>query len=119
MEDTLRAQLSQKESELNATYDERIRNYEEREKDLQRQVTLVKTQLREVQSSNESKEARLLDHTQREGGAALNTRVEMDMMVADLERANSRVATVERRNELLRAEIEGAKTGSAGDERYV
>lgn len=117
MEDTLRVQLTQKESELNATYDERIHNYEEREKDLQRQVSLVKTQLRELQSSNESKEAKLLNHTQRQDGAALSTRVEMDMLLADLERANSRVAAVERRNELLRAEIEGVRTGSGSDER--
>jgi homeobox protein cut-like len=30
MEDAIREKVVQKESELNATYDERIRNYEER-----------------------------------------------------------------------------------------
>ena len=60
---------------------------------------------------------------------------EVDMIVADLERANSRIATVERRNvrlspfffflarskliqrnqELLRAEIESIRTGSSSD----
>jgi homeobox protein cut-like len=41
---------------------------------------------------------------------------EMDMLMSDLERANSRVATVERRNELLRAEIESVR-GGEGDEK--
>lgn len=61
---------------------------------------------------------------------------EMDMTVADLERANMRVATVERRNvglsiclecikmttsnqELLRAEIESIRTGSEASDRYL
>lgn len=39
------------------------------------------------------------------------------MMVADLERANSRVATVERRNELLRAEIETMRAGSESSDK--
>jgi len=59
---------------------------------------------------------------------------EMDMVVADLERANTRAATVERRNvnisslfgvisiscipkELLRAEIESLKTGNNKSDR--
>ena len=42
---------------------------------------------------------------------------EMDMVVADLDRANTRVATVERRNELLRAEIESLKTGNERSDR--
>lgn len=60
---------------------------------------------------------------------------EMDMVVADLERANTRAATVERRNvsnffflfdavsiscipkELLRAEIEFLKTGNDKSDR--
>lgn len=36
----------------------------------------------------------------------------MDLLTADLERANSRVAEVERRNEKLRAEIELVRSGS-------
>jgi homeobox protein cut-like len=39
------------------------------------------------------------------------------MIVADLERANSRVATVERRNELLRAEIEAMRSGNDTSDR--
>lgn len=37
---------------------------------------------------------------------------EADLVTQDLERANSRVAEVERRNEKLRAEIETVRSGS-------
>lgn len=67
--------------------------------------------------SNEDNQAKLIDHTQRQGGKSpqfcrmevltsftgkdqevVAKLAELDMMVADLEHANSRVATVERRN---------------------
>lgn len=132
MDEMINERVTQKENELHATYDEKIRNFEERfvtvayvciadptvcdrEQDLQRQVTLARTQLKELRVSNESNQAKLLDHTQRQGGCHRNRPLtveltisvdqevvaklaELDMMVADLEHANSRVATVERRN---------------------
>lgn len=115
MEDLIAEKVGQKEAELNATYDERLRNYEEREQDLQRQVSLTKAQLRDLRTSNESNQAKLLDHSQRQGVLSVclihywthrryvdqevvGKLAEVDMIVADLERANSRVATVERRN---------------------
>lgn len=67
MDDLIRERVTQKENELNAEYDERIRNYEEREKDLQRQVEMVKKQLRDLHMSNESAEAKLLNANQRQG----------------------------------------------------
>lgn len=84
---------------------------------MQRQVSLTKNQLRDLRMSNDSNQAKLIDHGQRQG--LLNQRqfsltanihsahsdqevvaklAELDMIVADLERANSRVVTVERRN---------------------
>ncbi|KAI0823762.1 CASP C terminal-domain-containing protein [Trametes gibbosa] len=126
MEDLIQEKVIQKENEFNATYDEKMRNYEEREQDLQRQLVLTKNQLRDLRMSHESNQAKLLDHTQRQGipidriyadQEVLGKLTELDMMVADLEHANSRVATVERRNELLRAEIEAMKTGHESVER--
>ena len=37
------------------------------EKDLQKQVALTKGQLRDLRMSDESNQAKLLDHTQRQG----------------------------------------------------
>ena len=67
MEELLNERVASKEAELNATYDERLRNYEDRERDLQKQVTLVRTQLRDLRTSNESTQAKLLDQGSRQG----------------------------------------------------
>ncbi|KAK4689850.1 homeobox protein cut-like, partial [Tremellales sp. Uapishka_1] len=117
MDDLIQERVTQKENELNAEYDERMRNYEEREKDLQRQVQTAKTQMRDLHSSNESTQAKLLDASQREERDVTAKLAELDLVVADLSRANERVATVERRNELLRADIESVRSGSQQAER--
>ncbi|PSR81187.1 hypothetical protein PHLCEN_2v6522 [Hermanssonia centrifuga] len=117
MDEMIQEKVTQKENELNATYDEKMRNYEEREQDLQKQVGLLKGQLRDLRTSHESNQAKLLGHTQRQDEEVVTKLAELDMMVSDLERANSRVVTVERRNELLRAEIEAIKSGNQSSDR--
>ncbi|KAI6045966.1 CASP C terminal-domain-containing protein [Pisolithus marmoratus] len=109
MDDLINEKVSQKENELNATYDERMRNYEEREQDLVRQVSLHKTQLRDLRLSNETNQARLLDVSSKADQDLVSRLAEADMVLADLERANNRVAVVEGRNETLRAEIEALR----------
>ncbi|KAF8270277.1 CASP C terminal-domain-containing protein [Lactarius quietus] len=117
MDTAIHERVVQKENELNATYDEKMRNYEEREQGLHRQVSLLKDQLRDLRMSNESTEARLMDQSQRLDQEVVAKLADMDMVVAELERANTRSATVERRNELLRAEIESLKTGNDRSDR--
>ncbi|KAL1743372.1 CASP C terminal-domain-containing protein [Schizophyllum fasciatum] len=117
MEDMIHDKVAQKENELHATYDERLRNYEEREQDLQKQVSLAKHQLRDLRASNENNQAKLLDQSQRQDQEVVAKLAEVDMIVADLERANSRVATVERRNEILRADIEALRSGADTSDR--
>ncbi|KAI9572274.1 CASP C terminal-domain-containing protein [Boletus coccyginus] len=116
MDELIAEKVSQKENELNATYDERMRNYEEREQDLTRQVRLYKSQLRELRLSNETNQARLLDASSRADQDLVSRLSEADMVLADLERANSRVAAVEGRNEELRAEIEALRAESENTE---
>ena len=98
MNDMIQERVTRKENELNAEYDERMRNYEEREKDLQRQVQTAKDQLRDLHTSNENTQAKLLNASQREEQGLAARLAELDLVVADLTRANERVATVERRN---------------------
>ncbi|CAE6518014.1 unnamed protein product [Rhizoctonia solani] len=117
MESMIQTRVSQKEAELNATYDEKMRNYEDREQDLQRQLTLTRSQLKDLRASHDTSQAKLLDHSQRQDQEVDAKLAEMDMISADLERANSRVAAVERRNEILRAEIESLRTGSDSVQR--
>ncbi|SGY13423.1 BQ5605_C010g05858 [Microbotryum silenes-dioicae] len=112
MEDMVVEHVGAKEAELHATYDERLRNYAEREKDLQRQVSVARSQLRELRTTADSSQAKLFDHSQRQDQETLARLAEADLITEDLERANSRVTEVERRNEKLRAEIEAVRSGS-------
>ncbi|GAA5935894.1 uncharacterized protein JCM15063_001840 [Sporobolomyces koalae] len=112
MEDMIQDKVSAKEAELHAAYDERLRNYDEREKDLQRQVTVARSQLRELRTTADTSQARLLDNSQRQDQETIARLAEADLVTQDLERANSRVAEVERRNEKLRSEIEAVRSGS-------
>lgn len=43
-----------------------------REQDLQRQLALTKNQLRDLRMSHETNQAKLLDHTQRQGKSTAN-----------------------------------------------
>ncbi|KAF8757280.1 CASP C terminal [Rhizoctonia solani] len=117
MDTMIQSRISQKEAELNATYDEKLKNYEDREQDLQRQLDLTRSQLKDLRASHDTSQAKLLDHSQRQDQEVDAKLAEMDLISADLERANSRVAAVERRNEILRAEIENLRTGSDSVQR--
>ncbi|KAK4694877.1 homeobox protein cut-like, partial [Phenoliferia sp. Uapishka_3] len=127
MEEMIQDKVSAKEAELHATYDERLRNYDERfvrllldlhlEKDLQRQVTVARSQLRELRTTNDSSQAKLFDHSERQDQETVTRLAEADLITEDLERANSRVAEVERRNVKLRAEIEAVRSGSESASR--
>ncbi|BGP56100.1 hypothetical protein JCM8202v2_003711 [Rhodotorula sphaerocarpa] len=117
MEDMIGERVSAKEAALHATYDERLRNYDEREKDLQRQVALARSQLRELRTTADTSQARLLDHSQRQDQETIARLAEADLVAADLERATARVAEVEGRNEKLRAEIEAIRSGSESTAR--
>jgi len=115
MDDMIAEKVDHKEAELHATYDERLRNYEDRERDLTKQVSMSRDQLRELRNSNETTHAKLLDNNQRQDQETLARLTEMDLMAADIERANSRVLEMERRNEKLRAEIETVRNGSENE----
>ncbi|KAF8973105.1 CASP C terminal-domain-containing protein [Flammula alnicola] len=118
MDSLIQEKVSQKANELTATYDEKLRNYEDREQDLQRQLSLTKNQLRDLRVSNESNQAKLFDHSQRQDQEVVAKLAEVDMIIADLDRANSRIVALEHRNEILRAEIETTRSGTETSERF-
>ena len=86
-----------------------------REQNLKRQMSLSMAQLRDLRTSNETNQARLLDQSQRQSKRIMsqsNSKMlivskdqdtvaklaELDLIVADLERANARANNAERRN---------------------
>ncbi|KAF8904459.1 CASP C terminal-domain-containing protein [Gymnopilus junonius] len=109
MDSLIQEKVSQKANELTATYDEKIRNYEDR---FTTAVVAHKNQLRDLRASNETNQAKLIDHNQKQDQEAVAKLAEVDMIIADLEHANSRIVTLEHRNEILRAEIETTRSGT-------
>ncbi|KAH0827413.1 CASP C terminal-domain-containing protein [Lanmaoa asiatica] len=120
MDELITEKVAQKENELNATYDERMRNYGDREQDLTRQVTLYKSQLRELRLSNETNQARLLDASSRADQDLVSRLAEADMeeLRAEIEalraesentelitRLQSRLSTLESTNADLTAQL--------------
>lgn len=100
------------ESELSAKWDERIRNLKSREADLTKSLHVAQEQLQLLKSRDETATAKLLEKDPDEGARSGNGNfAEVEMLSRDLERAQARVENVERRNEQLRVEIEGVKSG--------
>lgn len=122
LESSLEARVEERaqsaEAELAARWDERIRNFTEREQDLSKALQVAQEQLRDLRSRDESTTARLLADHQGEDGAAGAKLAELEMIASDLERSNARVASIERRNEQLRAEIEAVRSGRADNDRF-
>lgn len=119
MEESIAEAVKQRENELNAVNDEKIRNYEEREKNLLSQLEETRTQLKDAKMSNDSTQAKLIDHNQKYDEEVVAKLAELDIVLSDLERANGRVSDMERRNELLREEIETVRSGSESNEKVV
>ncbi|KAG8213642.1 hypothetical protein J3R82DRAFT_10332 [Butyriboletus roseoflavus] len=69
--------------------------------------TLHKSQLRELRLSNETNQAHLLD---------VSSPADQDLVLADLEGADGRVAAVEEWNEVLRVEIETLRAESENED---
>ncbi|EFP84358.2 uncharacterized protein PGTG_10078 [Puccinia graminis f. sp. tritici CRL 75-36-700-3] len=117
LEEMVKLQVSNKEAELDAVYGERIMNFQQREKDLTKQLDLTKKQLADLRTSNESNQAKMLDDSSRREFETVSRRAEIELVEVDLERSQRRIEEVERRNEKLRAEIEAVRSGSEAQER--
>ncbi|KAI0780119.1 CASP C terminal-domain-containing protein [Fomes fomentarius] len=121
MDELIQEKVTQKENELNATYDEKMRNYEEREQDLQRQLALTKNQLRDLRTSHESNQAKLLDHTQRQVNQQELLRAEIESIksghedTARIKEYESKIADLESETDRLSQALDAQKkaTGEA------
>ncbi|CAO1632712.1 unnamed protein product [Sympodiomycopsis kandeliae] len=106
------------ESQVTARFDERLSNATAREAELTRSLSLAQEQLKQLRTTHDSTTERLLSSTSahdgsRQGSASAG---EYDMIAQDLRRANERIATVEKRNEQLREQVEKARSGRTESE---
>ncbi|KAJ3072448.1 hypothetical protein HDU98_003573 [Podochytrium sp. JEL0797] len=94
-----------KEIEIKQATDEKIRIYKETEYALQRQLNLMKDQLSSLQSSHDVSQAKLVDYSSQYDQEVAGKLGELEIVIGDLDRANSKAATVSRENEILKNEL--------------
>lgn len=121
-EELIRERVMQKETEMMALIDEKERNWADKEHEYQRQITDSREMVKELKVSQEVTSQRMTAQDQKFGislhvyeliidEGVVGRLAEMDIVVADLERSNLRIAEVERRNGELRAEIAALQSG--------
>ncbi|KAL1934315.1 hypothetical protein VTP01DRAFT_6497 [Rhizomucor pusillus] len=101
-------ELVKREQELTQQYNEKIRNYKEREHELQTQLNQALDQLTQLQHTHDDTQALLISHNKKYDEQVVGKLAELDIVAMELERANSRIVELERRNEDLKQELESA-----------
>lgn len=85
---------------------------------MQRQLNQAKDQLKALKHTNDSTQATLVDHSQKYEEEVVAKLAELDIVLLDYERANSRIAELEGQNELLRNQLDGMQGRGIDQERY-
>ncbi|KAG0200542.1 hypothetical protein BGX28_006421 [Mortierella sp. GBA30] len=116
-EETIQEKVKEKEQAFREEWEEKIRSAKEREHDLQRQLNQAKDQLKTLKHTNDSTQATLVDHSQKYEEEVVAKLAELDIVLLDYERANSRISELEGQNELLRDQLDGMNGRSIDTER--
>ncbi|KAI8617389.1 hypothetical protein BC830DRAFT_1227637, partial [Chytriomyces sp. MP71] len=114
LDEMVSEKVLEKEIEIKQATDEKIRIYKETEYSLQRQLNLMKDQLSQLQSSHDSTQARLVDYSSQYDQEVATKLGELEIVVADLERANTRAAAATRENEQIKSEIAALRGDAKG-----
>ncbi|KAF9114262.1 hypothetical protein BGX27_011313 [Mortierella sp. AM989] len=112
-EETIQERVKEKEQAFREEWEEKIRSAKETEHDLQRQLSQAKDQLRTLDST----QATLVDHSQKYEEEVVAKLAELDIVLLDYERANSRISELEGQNELLRSQMDAMQGGGIHNER--
>ncbi|TPX71793.1 hypothetical protein SpCBS45565_g00954 [Spizellomyces sp. 'palustris'] len=105
LDDMVNEKVTQKEAEMKVAMDEKIRIYKETEYSLQRQLSQLKDQMTSLQTTHEVTQARLVDHSQKYDEEVAAKLGELEIVMVDLDRANLKVAQLERDNDILKADL--------------
>ncbi|KAI8350980.1 hypothetical protein B0O80DRAFT_119711 [Mortierella sp. GBAus27b] len=117
-EEAIQEKVKEKEQAFREEWEEKIRSAKEREHDLQRQLNQAKDQLRALKHTNDSTQATLADHSQKYEEEVVAKLAELDIVLLDYERANTRISELEGQNELLRNQLDGMQGRGIDQERY-
>ncbi|KAG0044507.1 hypothetical protein BGZ83_010272 [Gryganskiella cystojenkinii] len=116
-EETIQEKVKEKEQAFREEWEEKIRSAKEREHDLQRQLNQAKDQLKTLKHTNDFTQATLVDHSQKYEEEVVAKLAELDIVLLDYERANSRISELEGQNELLRNQTDGMQGRGVDNER--
>ncbi|KAG0228381.1 hypothetical protein BGX31_006592 [Mortierella sp. GBA43] len=116
-EEAIQEKVKEKEQAFREEWEEKIRSAKEREHDLQRQLNQAKDQLRALKHTNDSTQATLADHSQKYEEEVVAKLAELDIVLLDYERANTRISELEGQNELLRNQLDGMQGRGIDQER--
>ncbi|KAI9480350.1 MAG: CASP C terminal-domain-containing protein [Benjaminiella poitrasii] len=92
------------EQEMKDQYNDKIRQYKEREYDLQKQLNQALDQLTELRQSHNDTQAQLIGHDQKYDEEVVGKLAELDIVTMDLERTNGRLIQLEKHIEDLKEE---------------
>ncbi|KFH63073.1 hypothetical protein MVEG_11110 [Podila verticillata NRRL 6337] len=118
-EETIQEKVKEKEQAFREEWEEKIRSGREREHTLQRQLNQANDQLKALKHTNDSTQASLVDHSQKYEEEVVAKLAELDIVLLDYERANSRISELEGQNEMLRDQLEGNHGRSVDQERVA
>ncbi|KAF9904414.1 hypothetical protein EC991_002688 [Linnemannia zychae] len=116
-EETIQEKVREKEHAFREEWEEKIRAAKEREHDLQRQLNQAKDQLKTLKHTNDSTQATLVDHSQKYEEEVVAKLAELDIVLLDYERANSRISELEGQNELFRDQLDNSHGRGIDNER--
>ncbi|KAI8817411.1 CASP C terminal-domain-containing protein [Fimicolochytrium jonesii] len=98
LEEMVTQKVEQKENEMKQAMDEKIRIYKETEYSLQRQLSQLKDQMMNLQTTHQVTQARLVDHSEKYDEEVAAKLGEVEIIMVDLDRANLKIAQLERDN---------------------
>ncbi|CAO3636925.1 unnamed protein product [Cunninghamella blakesleeana] len=101
--------LIQKENEMKIQYTNKIKSYKEREHDLQLQLSQALDQLTQLRVTHDDTQAQLIGHNQKYDQEVVGKLAELDIIMMDLERANTRIVELENKNSDLKNEVQSLK----------
>lgn len=83
---------------MKAQYTNKIKSYKEREHDLQLQLNQALDQLTQLRATHDDTQAQLIGHNQKYDQEVVGKLAELDIIMMDLERANTRIIELENKN---------------------
>ena len=118
-EERLRLMETTKDKQWTAVLDERERSWNDREEELQQQISELREMTKDLQIAAEVASAQKTAQSENpsDAGALQRRRSEFDFISSELERTSYRLADAERRNEGLRKEIVGLESGQSTSDK--